>query len=109
MEDRAFRPRDLYLRLLIAFCLAVISWIGISCFPEPGSGEKESPIVRTALGAPEGYKNKSAGRKNDDGVAHFNLALSPFDRAQDSAPRAEQKGPRACLPAGQAGPWGSTS
>ncbi|MBI3811119.1 MAG: tetratricopeptide repeat protein [Nitrospirae bacterium] len=75
------------IRILLAAAILVLT----SCSLETGPKLGKSPIGEMAITAPEGYGNKTAAARNQDGIdhllrEHWRKAEADFDRALESDP-----------------------
>ncbi|HUK57460.1 MAG TPA: tetratricopeptide repeat protein [Nitrospiria bacterium] len=73
------------------FLLAVALLICCSCSSRSGPRLPESPAGRMAIPAPEGYANRSAAARNEDGMdhllrEHWEKAAADFRRALEADP-----------------------
>jgi Tfp pilus assembly protein PilF len=75
------------IRIFFVITILVLS----SCSLEAGPKLEKSPIGEMAIGAPEGYGNKTAAARNQDGIdhllrEHWRKAEADFDRALEADP-----------------------
>jgi Tfp pilus assembly protein PilF len=79
--------RSFSIRILFAIAVLVLS----SCSLESGPKLEKSPIGEMAVGPPEGYGNKTAAARNQDGIdhllrEHWRKAEADFGRALEADP-----------------------
>lgn len=79
--------RSFSIRILFAITILVLA----SCSLEAGPKLEKSPIGEMAITAPEGYGDKTAAARNQDGIdhllrEHWRKAEADFDRALEADP-----------------------
>jgi Tfp pilus assembly protein PilF len=75
----------------ICIFVTVAALVLSACSFEAGPKLQKSPIGEMAIGAPEGYGNKTAAARNQDGIdhllrEHWRKAEADFDRALEADP-----------------------
>jgi Tfp pilus assembly protein PilF len=78
------KRRDFFISLLVLGWVAGLSVVLLSC--SPGDRLPKNPVAEMAIRAPEGYPNKVAVQKNEDGIdhlvwGHWRKAEADFRRA----------------------------